>query len=50
MQKRVDDRLINDIAASLDVTVDDGDIDIRFKSLMQCLDTMKKFESVNRLR
>ena len=50
MQKRVDDRLINDIASSLDVTVDDGDIDTRFKSLLKCLDTMKKFESVNRLR
>lgn len=49
LRKRLDDRLINDIAASLDVTVDDGDLDIRYKSLMNCLDTMTKFEC-NRFR
>lgn len=49
LRKRLDDRLINDIAASLDVTVDDGDLDMRYKSLMNCLDTMTKFEC-NRFR
>lgn len=49
IRKRLDDRLINDIAASLDVTVDDGDLDMRYKSLMNCLDTMTKFEC-NRFR
>lgn len=49
IRKRLDDRLINDIAASMDVTVDDGDIDIRYKSLLNCLDTMVKFEC-NRFR
>lgn len=49
IRKRIDDRLINDLAASLDVTVDDGDLDVRYRSLMNCLDTMTKFEC-NRLR
>lgn len=49
IRKRLDDRIINDIAASLDVTVDDGDLDMRYKSLMNCLDTMTKFEC-NRFR
>lgn len=49
MRKRIDDRLINDIAASMDITVDDGDIDTRFRSLLYCVDTMKKFEC-NRFR
>ncbi|MGN9017435.1 DUF1653 domain-containing protein [Lachnospiraceae bacterium HCP1S3_C3] len=49
IRKRIDDRLINDIAASLDVTVDDGDLDMRYRSLMNCLDTMTKFEC-NRFR
>lgn len=44
IRKRIDDRLINDIAASMDVTVDEGDIDTRFKSLLSCIDTMMKYE------
>ncbi|MBQ3584189.1 MAG: DUF1653 domain-containing protein [Lachnospiraceae bacterium] len=45
----ITDRLIDDIAASMDVTVDKGDLEERFGSLLTCLDTMVKFE-VNRLR
>lgn len=44
IRKRIDDRLINDIAASMDVTVDEGDIDTRFKSLLSCIDTLMKYE------
>ena len=46
---RMTDRLINDLAASLDITVDDGDIDFRYFSLLKCLDTMIRFED-SRLR
>lgn len=49
MRKRMDDRLINDIAASIDVTVDDGDIDTRFKSLMFCVNKRLEFDT-GRLR
>lgn len=45
----IDDRLIDDIAVSIDVTIDEGEIDERFKSLLQCLDTFSRYE-VNRLR
>ena len=45
----IDDRLIDDIAVSIDVTVPEGDTEERFKSLLQCLDTFSKYE-VNRLR
>jgi hypothetical protein len=44
MKDRMTDRLINDIAASLDVTVDEGDIDKRYNSLMVCISTLQKFE------
>ena len=45
----IDDRLIDDIAVSIDVTIDEGEIDERFKSLLHCLDTFSRYE-VNRLR
>lgn len=44
IKSRIDDRLIDDIAASMDVMVEDGDIDVRFKSLLKCVDTMMKYE------
>lgn len=43
-KKRVDDRLIDDIAAAMDVMVEDGDIDTRFRSLLNCIDMMMKYE------
>ena len=49
IKNKLDDRLINDIAASLDVTVDEGDINTRYDSLMNCLSTMAKYEC-NRFR
>ena len=45
----ITDRLIDDMAASIDVTVDEGDIDTRFMSLLNCINTRAKYE-VNRLR
>jgi len=41
---KVDDKCINDIAASLDVAIDEGDIDVRFNQLISCLETMRKYE------
>lgn len=49
MKTRITDRLINDIAASLDVTVEDGELDERYRDLLVCVETMERFE-VNRLR
>lgn len=47
IRDEITDRLINDIAISMDVTVDEGDLDTRFDSLLACVDMMAKFE-VNR--
>ncbi len=44
IKSKIDDRLINDIAASLDLTIEAGDIDARFYSLINCLQTMARFE------
>lgn len=44
IRNKIDDRLISDIAASLDITVEEGDLDIRYSSLVSCLRTMARFE------
>ena len=44
MKNRLTDRLIDDIAASMDVMVDKGDLNKRYKSLLTCIDTKAKFE------
>lgn len=44
MKNRLNDRLIDDIAASMDIMVDEGDINKRYKSLLTCIDTKAKFE------
>ena len=49
MRDRITDRLIDDIAAALDVTIGKGEVSERYKSLMVCVDTMERFE-INRLR
>lgn len=49
MKARITDRLIDDLAASLDVTIEQGELDDRYKDLLTCVDTMERFE-VNRLR
>ena len=47
---KMDDRLINDIATSIDVTVPDGPIDERFMSLKSCVMAHARYEESNRLR
>ena len=49
MRDELDDKLIDDIAASMDVMVEKGDIDSRFVSLLSCIDTLAKYE-INRFR
>ena len=44
IKDKIDDRLISDIAASLDLTVEEGDLDLRYSSLISCLKTMARFE------
>lgn len=44
IRSRLDDRLIDDMAAVLDVTVEEGSLPVRYESLKNCLETMVKFE------
>lgn len=44
MKGEMTNRLIDDIAASLDVTVEQGDLDSRFISLLSCVDMRARFE------
>lgn len=44
LKHRITDRLIDDIAMSMDVTVDKGDVSTRYASLLSCIDTMAKYE------
>ena len=48
-RKHMNDRLINDMAAALDCTVDEGPLDQRIQGLVQCLQAMCRFED-KRLR
>lgn len=49
MAPRITDRLINDIAAAIDVTVEEGDLQTRYRSLLYCVSKFDEYE-VNRLR
>ena len=49
IKNRMTHRLIDDIAAALDVTVDEGELETRYNSLMNCVDNRRKFEC-NRFR
>lgn len=48
-REEISHRLIDDIAASMDVAVPEGDIEERFNSLLSCVATLSKYE-INRLR
>lgn len=50
IRPRITDELINSMAASLDVTVEDGDLETRYMSLYNCVSTFEKYEVNNRLR
>lgn len=48
-KKKLTDEIINAMAASIDVTVPDGPIELRYSSLRTCLQTKAKYE-INRFR
>lgn len=48
-RKEIDDKLITDISISMDLMIEEGDIDKRYRSLLTCLETMAHFEC-SRLR
>ncbi len=48
-KKYINDKILNDMAVSIDCTVDDGDLEERISEFAFCLQTHARFES-NRLR
>ena len=44
LRKRMDDRLLDSIAASLDIVVEDGPLSRRYQEVLNCLETMEHFE------
>lgn len=38
------DHVIDTLAASIDVVIQDGDLDMRFEELKSCLSTFRRFE------
>lgn len=49
MKPYLDKRLLHNIAAALDIVLEEGDLDSQYDSLLHCLDTMEHFEG-GRLR
>lgn len=49
LRKRIDDHLLDSIAASLDIVVEDGPLSQRYQEVLNCLETMEHFEC-NRFR
>lgn len=49
LKSKLDDRLINDIATSMDITVEEGNFEKRYESLRNCILAHIKYEG-NRLR
>lgn len=44
----VSDHMINTLAASMDVVIPDGDVEMRFEELRNCISTFKRFEVTRR--
>ena len=44
LRKKMDDRLLDSIAASLDIVVNDGPLPQRYQEVLNCLETMRHFE------
>lgn len=49
LREELSDRLIDNLAASLDVVINDGPVEQRFKELKTCVQTRAKYE-ILRLR
>ena len=44
LRKRIDDHLLDSIAASLDIVVEEGPLPQRYQEVLNCLETMEHFE------
>lgn len=44
LRKRMDDHLLDSIAASLDIVVEEGPLQKRYQEVLNCLETMEHFE------
>lgn len=44
LRKSMDDHLLDSIAASLDIVVEEGPLQKRYQEVLNCLETMKHFE------
>lgn len=44
IRSRLDDRLIDDMATAIDVTIDEGPLPVRYEGLKTCLETRMKYE------
>lgn len=49
IRSKIDERIVSDMAASMDITIDEGDLDSKIDSLLICLKTKAKYEC-NRFR
>lgn len=50
LRKRINDHLLDSIAASLDIVVEEGPLQKRYQEVLNCLETMEHFECSNRFR
>lgn len=44
LHSRITDEMINTMAIAMDVEIGEGDIEVRFSQLKNCIDTLKKYE------
>lgn len=44
MSKRLDETVINNMAAAMEVTLEEGSLEKKYQSLMQCIKTRERFE------
>lgn len=44
LHNRITDDMIYTLAIALDIVIDDGDLEDRYRQLMKCLDTIEKYE------
>lgn len=49
VMEELDDFIIDNLAASLDYVIDDGDIEYRYNQLRSCIETRAKYE-ISRFR
>lgn len=50
MELEMTDKLVDDMAASLDIVIPDGELSERIRELKNCLATMNKFDCSDRFR